>query len=344
MGLVRFLPRIAQWRKQHMRLVVAVQIVLGIVASLALGYLAVHRVEWAGVGVVLRSLPWRYALAATLVLGLSHLLRAYRWRLLFLRDPVSTWRLLLVQNTGIGFNNLMPVRVFSEATQFAMLTLRDGVSKPVALATLGVERVLDLVASATLLGVSLLLLPQLGMTLGVGTQIAITVSLAAGALFLLHLLAWASVRIATLRRLRLVCRLGLELAKMERHWVRTVGALLVTAAHWAALGLCAWVLAHGMGLQVSLVAMIATVVAVTFLTTSLPSLPAGIGTFELAAVTVLQLFGVGKAEALGLALALHVALYAPPILVALAQLPREGLGAMMPWLGSKPRQPMPLQP
>ena len=80
---------------------------------------------------------------------------------MLLEEKVPLHRLLLVQNAGIGLNSLSPIRIISEAVQFILLTVRYPVKKEVVAATLGVQKVLDFVIGALLLGVGLMLLPGL---------------------------------------------------------------------------------------------------------------------------------------------------------------------------------------
>ena len=68
--------------------------------------------------------------------------------MLFVRQKPPLTRLFLIQNAGIGLNNAVPVRVVSEGAQFALPTLRYRVKGGVALGTLGMERILDLVVTA----------------------------------------------------------------------------------------------------------------------------------------------------------------------------------------------------
>ena len=130
-------------------------------------------------------------LMAVAVFMFASYIRALRWQVLFLDDRLSTWRLFIVQNEGIGLNNVVPVRVASEATQIAVLSYRDGVRTSIAVATLGMERVIDVVASTLILAVAFFLVPEMGnFTLYVWGAVGFAIVM----VVLLRLLAWVPMR------------------------------------------------------------------------------------------------------------------------------------------------------
>ena len=129
---------------------------------------------------------------AMIVFMAANYLRAARWRVLFVNGTVSTNRLFVVQNIGIGLNNVVPIRVASEAVQLAILTLRDRVRPSVALATLGMERVLDLVVSAAILGAALLLIPEMDRF---ALYIWAAIGIAVVSVVIVRLLAWGSTSV-----------------------------------------------------------------------------------------------------------------------------------------------------
>jgi uncharacterized membrane protein YbhN (UPF0104 family) len=121
-------------------------------------------------------------------------------------------------------------------------------------------------------------------------------------------------------------------------------SFLVTLAYWLFLGASALVLAQGMALPTSFLALVVTVVVVTFLSTSLPSLPGALGTFEFATTYMLGFYGVEHAQALSYAVLLHGLLYLPPVAVALLLLPRESIAAFHRRRESRPTSGEPRPP
>ncbi|MBI2936193.1 MAG: flippase-like domain-containing protein [Chloroflexi bacterium] len=324
----RFAREALSWRRRHPRSYNLGRAAVGLLVSVALGYLAVRGLAAQHVSTILSDFSLTHGLVALGVFLLSNVVRAYRWQRLFLRERVSLWRLFVVQNAGIGLNNLMPIRMFSEVAQFAILTARDRVSAATALATLGIERVLDMVANTLLLGLGLMLLPQLGGVIGFGPQLGFAVVLSLLWVGAMQLFALGSSRWGFIQRIPLLQSFSIALAEVERRWKRMLISFLATIAYWILLGVSAAILARGLGLSLSLSAAVVTVVAVTLFATSLPSLPGALGTFEFAAVYMLDFFAFTREDALGFAILLHLLLYVPPIVVALVMLPRETLAAM----------------
>ena len=120
----------------------------------------VRDIEWGSLSSAFDDFPVVYALLSLAIFLAATALRAYRWQVLFIGDKVPFHRLVLVQNIGIGLNSISPIRIISEATQFLLLTLRYRVRGEEAAATLGVQRVMDFVIAAILLGVGLTVLPS----------------------------------------------------------------------------------------------------------------------------------------------------------------------------------------
>ena len=133
---------------------VGAQIGLGLAASAGLGWLALRGLDWGVVRGQFESLSVPLVVVGLLIFIFASWLRACRWRLLFFDEEISVGRLFIVQNEGIGLNNLVPLRIASEPVQLAVLVLRDRVDGAKALATLGMERVLDIFVSTAVLRTS----------------------------------------------------------------------------------------------------------------------------------------------------------------------------------------------
>ena len=276
-------------------------------------YLVVRDMDWSALSVELRDFPLRYAIASLLIFSVATAVRAYRWQVLFVGEKVPLHRLLLVQNAGIGLNSLSPIRLISEAAQYVLLTLRYQVKKESVAATLGVQRVLDFVISALLLGIGFILLPGLkGFALYIlGAEFLAILSLLA-----IPAIIWFGAR-PGLARVPMLASTAASLRRLLQARLKLTWSFLLTLIYWLILGLAAWVLAYGMGIEISLLLATLLVIATLTFVALVPSLPASIGTFEFAAYYLLTAFGVGPVEALGYALVLHAILFLPPILVAL---------------------------
>ena len=289
------------------------RLVLGLSVGTAIGFAVVRDVEWGSLSTVFRDFPIGYALLSLAVFSLASALRAYRWQVLFIGDKVPLHRLLLVQNAGIGLNSISPIRIVSEATQFVLLTLRYRVRGEEVAATLGVQRVLDFVIAAILLGVGLMVLPSLK---GFAPYVVGAAVLAVVSVLAVPVVIWLGSR-PGLTHLQLLASTSSSLKALIRARVRLTWSFLLTLGYWILLGLSAWVLAHGMEIDISLLVATLLVIGTLTFVALVPSLPASVGTFEFAVFYLLTTIGVGDGDALGFALVIHVILFMPPILIAL---------------------------
>jgi uncharacterized membrane protein YbhN (UPF0104 family) len=300
--------------------------VLGLTFSLALGWLAIRGIDWGEVGGHFQEFPLAFALFSLALFLAACVLRAYRWRLLFLRDKPSLRRLFLVQNVGLGLNNLVPVRLFSEVVQFAILKWRYGVNGGTALATLGAERILDLVVTATLLMAGLTLLPNKGDFL---PYVAGAFVVAVTSVVMVRAFVWASKK-PLLNRINLLTAAAAFLSELARARGVLAYSLLLTLIYWLAVGICGWTLAVGMDLAISPFAATLALLGTLYFATSIPALPASVGTFEFAIVYVLRVFDVEQELAFSYAVVIHAILFLPPIIITLATLPFWGLHPLRP--------------
>ena len=105
-------------------------------------------------------------------------------------------------------------------------------------------------------------------------------------------------------------------------------SLGVNIAHWLLLGLTGWVLARGLGIDVPPVTIATILVAATFFTSAVPSVPSGVGTYHFAIVTMLTESGADQAAALNFALMMHLLIVLPPTAIALFMTGGMGLGTL----------------
>ena len=308
------------------RLFTAVRILIGVAISAGLGWLAVRGLDWGDVAESFGSVsPPLVVLALAVFVGATYL-RAARWRVLFVNGEVSTNRLFVIQNIGIGLNNVVPVRVASEAAQLAILSLRDGVRASVSLATLGMERALDVVASSLIFAAALFLVPEMERF---SAYVWGAVGLAALCAALALLLAWSGSGRKWTRRLPFFAAFAADARELMRRRTRMAIAMAMSVLYWLLVGVTAWILASSMSLSISPITATLVIMGTIFFATAIPAAPAAIGTFEFAMVYVLSAFGVDEAQAFSFAVITHIAFFLPPTLMAALLLPREGLGSFV---------------
>ena len=298
------------------------RLVVGVCFSVALGYLALRALDWAEVQRAFGDLSIGFALLGLAAYLVSLFFRALRWRVLFVEERVSLLQLGITQNVGTGVNNMLPVRVLSEPIQMAMLTGRYKVSGPTALATLATEHMLDIVATAALMGTGVALLPQLrGLSIQLtGSLILGTVSLGA-AYFILR----GVPTLPLVGKIAAFERWTQAMATLRQERVRLLACFLSTVAHWVCLGLSGWFIARGLGLDVNVLALTVMFAAAALFVNSVPSAPGAAGTFEFAIIYTLGFFDVARIDAVPFAFLMHAIIFLPPMLVVLAVLAGDGL-------------------
>lgn len=307
------------------RALAAVRIAIGLAASAGLGWLAARGLDWGLVGEAFAEMSLPLVVLAVLVFIGASYLRAARWRVLFVNGEVSTNRLFVIQNVGIGLNNVVPVRVASEAAQLAILSLRDGVRPAIALATLGMERVIDVVASTLILGAAFYLVPQMEeFRFYVLGAVAFTIV----CLALVWLLAWSSTGAAWIRRMPFLAALAEAVSGLVQERMRLAISTAMSVVYWLLVGVTAWLLAEAIELSIPPTTATVVIMGTIFFATAVPAAPAAIGTFEFAVVYILELVGVNRESGFGFAVITHAVFFLPPTIMAAVLLPREGIGSV----------------
>jgi glycosyltransferase 2 family protein len=283
----------------------------GFAISIVALLLVINGVDLAATADVLRTADPRWiAFGALFVCG-DLLFRAVRWQRLV--RPILVVRyvhMLAYLLIGYLFNNVLPARI-GEFVRSHYLGDREGISRASALGTVVVERVVDLVAVVAIASASLVVLSVRGylasaVLVGAGVTGLLLVGLAVG--IAAHRLPgadrirafverWPRVREAG-RRLQD----GLAVAGRPRTLVE---ALACSVVSWTAAILATAAVGQSIGLQLSL-GQAALMTSGIALSSAIPAGPANFGTFEAAAIVVGQAIGIGREQALALALISHV--------------------------------------
>ncbi len=125
-------------------------LVLSLVLSVVAAWLAARDVNWSEVaGSIARANGW-WLLAALASFVLTTLLKALRWRALFVPRPqsVSLWDLFVAMVVGQMLNMSLPMRAGDVGR--AALVGRPGLSRMTALATIAAEKWVELAAAFAL--------------------------------------------------------------------------------------------------------------------------------------------------------------------------------------------------
>ncbi len=301
------------------------RIAAGIAISIGLGWLSARGLDWGLVLEAFGDVSLTMIVLAVGVFVVASYLRAVRWRALFVNGEVSTNRLFMVQNVGIGLNNLVPIRIASEAAQLAILSIKDRVRPSVALATLGMERVLDVVASALILAIAFLFIPEMQ---DYGIYVWGALAFAVLCIAIVRLLAWSGNGISWIRRLPFLLSFAKAVRDLERERMRLSVSFALSVIYWLLVGVTAWIISISFQLSITPVTATMVIMATIFFATAIPAAPSAIGTFEFAVVYMLGLFAVSHESAFGFAVITHAVFFLPPTLMAVLFLPREGISSI----------------
>ena len=294
-------------------------VVGALVSGLCL-WLAFRQVSFDEVRESLGDASWIWVLPALALTYLTLLLRAIRWRYLFVEhERVSTWESAKAVNVGLFFNNILPSRA-GEVPRIFALGRRTGISKVEIGGTIVVERCLDLLTVATAALVALPFLPDDSWIRALGVVCAVIVAgfVVATIAVVLFRQRTRDLAFAILRRLPFVsdARAQAVTASLSRgvHIVanprRLALALTCSALVWTVATLSVLALFPAFDLPLATSSAVLIVVA-TSLALTVPSTSGGLGVYEAAVQASLVAEGVTASTALSFALILHAINFVP---------------------------------
>lgn len=284
--------------------------VLGVGISIVALWVIAGTVDLAATARVLGSAAPAWVGVAGGFLVIDVLVRGIRWRRLL--APVAFVRLRRVLGyllIGYLANNVLPARL-GELVRSHYLGDREGISRATALGTIVVERVVDVAVVVAIAAIAILVLSVRGIVAGavlIGVAITALLVVALGVGIAAHRIpgagrvAAAAARWPRIGELTTKLRDGLAVAGRPRTLAE---ALALTVLAWGAtlLAFAAAGQAIGVELTIGQASLLASGVA---LAAAIPSGPASLGTYELAAVRLGQAVGVSAEAALAIAILTH---------------------------------------
>jgi uncharacterized protein (TIRG00374 family) len=283
---------------------------LGIAISVLSLYLVLRQVDLAAVGRVLGSAAPGWVAGVTACIAIDVLCRTVRWQGLL--APIQRVRFVPVLGyllVGYLANNVLPARL-GELVRSHYLGDRENMSRATTLGTIVVERVVDTAVLVAIASAAILLLHVRGVVasavlVGLGITGLLIVGLAAA--LVAHRLPYADRAVAAVERwpsvISLAGRLrgGLAVAGRPRTVAVAVGWSVVA---WSATVVGFAAAGHAVGVELTW-GQAALLAAGVSLATAIPAGPGYLGTFELAAVQIAAVFGVGSDPAVALAVLVH---------------------------------------
>jgi len=331
-----------------------VSLLLSIAISALALYLAFRNVPLKDLAAYLASINVLWIIPAVLVVLLSFILRALRWKIILTStQKLAFWPTYHPMMIGFMINCILPGRI-GEVARPAILKKKEGVPFTAGLATVATERIFDaglLIAFFAAVLAFVDIDPQVSIPFGKYTLNRETLMTIGTGLFRLCLVGIAGIlviSISTTRNLliELIQRLPgwlLFLQEHQRVWVRNKActiliniinnfadgfAMVKSPAKLAActgLSVVIWILsavsyyvmALGCpGVDLSFIELSAVMIIVCFFI-ALPSVPGFWGIWEAGGVFAMALFGVPAREAAGFTLANHAVQMFPIIIAGL---------------------------
>ena len=307
---------------------------LGVATTVLFLWLALRKVEFAALGAALRAASWGWLVPMTAIMCLDLVVRGARWGVLLSRSnprEMSLWTLIKLSAIGLAVNNVLFLRL-GELARAALAARRLGVPVLASLASVAIERALDVAALLTIFLVASVAAPGF-----VPRQVVVGASLLlAGAVGALVVLAAAETSLAeggllerALRRWpklhSLVEQLSLGAAVL-RSPAAAGQAVALSLFLWSVDAALYWASARALGLA-SLMDYPRAVLTLSWAgaSSAIPAAPGAIGTFEAVVASILGKFGAAPEPAFAYALVTHMVMYLFVTCVGLLFLSREGV-------------------
>jgi uncharacterized protein (TIRG00374 family) len=306
---------------------------IGAVIGLALLVWALRNLDWGQMGRTLRSAQYALLVPSALAMLGMFGIRSVRWKMLL--KPLGSLDFTIVGACVlIGyFGNFALTANAGELVRTFVLSKSQGLSKSSVLASIVVEKTLDISVLVALLLIlsSTMALPPWMQYLGI-----VGGAMAALACTFLVLLPRFAKGIATWVRTQLT-RVSAPLAVRVEHligafargsetWVQgraIVSTVVLTCLTWLLLALTFYFIGASLGLAIPRLAYLLLVTLIT-LGAIVPALPGQVGTMEFLVVGGLSVFSVSKELALSFAILLRLVRLVP-LSLGYASLVREGV-------------------
>ena len=269
------------------------------------------------------------------------LIRALRWQhLIRPLKEIGIWNLFSATTIGFMSNNLLPARM-GEFVRAYVIGNREDISITSSFATIVVERIFDIIAVLLLTMVVFLFLELPSGVLEIketvrGGAYGLLVVIIIALFFLVMLVMCRETSLSIVRRVikpfpervqeQLILFLnslasGLEVVKGGRSLFMVS---LYSALNWFVSALAIYIIIVSFGFLLPFSSALLILVMLAF-AISVPSSPGFVGPFHYAVYLGLSFYGIGKEEAIGIAIVMHLAQFVPLVVLGVFLLWREKL-------------------
>lgn len=296
---------------------------IGIGISVACLVFVFRKVDVAQLKVAMENFHWKYLVFGLFSLAFDYAIRIVRWAVMLRAGgaAISASRCAAPFLGSITLNNVLPFRA-GDVIRALVFPAALGVSRVTATASLVFERLIDMLTLLACLAVGALAGSTATIPEWLKESVGVLAVLACTMLFLIAVLGRHVVKVLAVIRVRVEPR-SARLAKV----IATVSDLIDSTAamsRWnvllatTALSACIWLgetgmhwaILYGLGINVGLPGAL-MVMAVTTLSTLIPSSPGYVGPFHFAAYSMAIMFGSSPPAAASFAVLSHLALWIP---------------------------------
>lgn len=301
----------------------AIRLALGVLVACIFGWLVLRQVSFTQLRQAFVGVRWAWVGVGLLCFLLGYAARVERWRRMLIRENAGLrWRDCVGPFMGsFAMNNLLPMRAGDILRSFAFNS-RLGVTSGVVIATLFVERLLDLLMIVLLLGIGL---HVTGANASVVGDVGQWTLVGASALIVLVLLAPGAFAPLVKWGGRLLSRVSPKVgARIEQEILKALDTLkylsgkgtmaqliLWSMVAWAAEGAVFYFCAKALA-SLTVISAAWLALPVGTLATLLPGTPGYVGTFDFFVVKAMSGLGNGVAVSTAYALLVHFMLWLPP--------------------------------
>lgn len=307
-----------------MRIAKIARITLGLVLAIFFIWLIASQINPAELAHALRNTNPAWVLTALLAFCIGYACRIARWRKMLLQDSPG----LSFKNcagpllASFAINNVLPFRSGDVMRAFAF-NRQLGTSSGIVLASLFVERLLDLLMILLILGLTLAWFHlDFERFAGVGSVMLISVSLLIILILLFPRLFTPLVRLINRIIIKLFPAYGSKLAAEINKGLNTLihlakkGTMLIlilwSGVAWLAEGTVFWCIAMALLPAIEIPQAGWLALPVGTLATIIPSTPGYIGTFDYFTIKAMTTLGNTIAASTAYALLVHILLWLPP--------------------------------
>jgi hypothetical protein len=299
---------------------------LGLMISLLTLYLALRDVAFNEFASALRQASPLFIIYALISVGCNNLAKTFRWRTLLgpAGNKISTWKLFLALMAGQTLNAIYPARIGDLSR--ALVIGSAGPGRVYTLGTVVIEKVLDMMAYATLFLLLILLMPLPAWVNNSAYTLILVTTLAASATLWITLFPARFMEFVG-RLIQIIPgTIGGYINERLQYAVHSLDILqsrsgLVRLTFWSAAIWGTAILTNhltlvAMQIHLPLIASLLVLVALQA-GISIPSVPGSIGVFEYIGVLALSVFQVDQAAALSFAIILHMLVFLPITILGL---------------------------